>query len=208
VPNGRQRALTNLLETERTLFTGQLGLATRAQVLGRGMTDAQIRNAITQGRWLRTAPGLYALGTWPPAPARRLLAACLMTGGVASHASAVWLWGLLVDEPTYVSVSLPRGQRANVPTPRGRWQGSHGGLDLSTLVIHQSSDLFPPCISNWHGVPTTNPLRSLVDLAAVASPESLDEALDVALATRLVTAEGLWLKHPACAGPGVRAQLN
>ena len=206
MPNGRQRALTNLLETERTLFTGQLGLATRAQVLGRGITDAQIRNAITQGRWLRTAPGLYALGTWPPAPGRRLLAACLMTGGVASHASAAWLWGLLANEPTYVSVSLPRGQRANVPTPRGRWQGSHGAPDLSTLVIHQSSDLFPSCISSRHGVPTTNPIRSLVDLAAVASPESLDEALDVALATRLVTAEGLLaeasrLRRPGRQGP-------
>ena len=45
-------------------------------------------------------------------------------------------------------------------------------------------------------MPTTNPLRTLVDLAAIADPGSLDEAIDVALAKRLVTVEGLVAVEP------------
>jgi hypothetical protein len=94
VPVRRRRSSTDLVKIERTIFKAQLGLGTRAQLLSQGATDGQIRSALAQGRWLRSAPGLYALANWPSGPARLILAARLMTGGVASHASAAWLWGL------------------------------------------------------------------------------------------------------------------
>jgi hypothetical protein len=40
-------------------------------------------------------------------------------------------------------------------------------------------------------IPVTNPLRTLVDLAATATPQTLTAAVDAALATRLVTVAGL-----------------
>jgi very-short-patch-repair endonuclease len=57
--------------------------------------------------------------------------------------------------------------------------------------MHRSTDLVGGDISTRRGIPTTNPLRSLVDMAADAPRALLDEALDTALARRLVTVEGL-----------------
>jgi very-short-patch-repair endonuclease len=199
---------------EATIFKSQLGLATRAQLLNEGVSERQIHVALTQGRWLRTAWGLYALSNWPPDPTRGLLAACLATSGVASFTSAAWLWGLLKDEPPHLTVSVQHGRTpAAPPTPpkRGRRpfpSGPNGLLDLSSLVVHHSRDLSSRSISNWRGVPTTNPLRTLVDLAAVSGSKMLDEAVDLALAKRLATVEALEaeaarLKHPGRRGPAL-----
>jgi very-short-patch-repair endonuclease len=160
--------------------------------LNEGVSQRQIHIAITQGRWPRLGPGLYALANWPELPARPLLAACLITGGVASHASAAWLWGLLKDQPDQLSVSVRHGQTPATPSKARRAKGPNGFPDLSTLVVHHSRDLSPTCISNWRGVPTTNPLRTLVDLAATSGSEVLDEAIDAALAKRLARVEALW----------------
>jgi hypothetical protein len=46
-------------------------------------------------------------------------------------------------------------------------------------------------ISNRRGIPTTNPVVTLVDLAGGPEPFLLHEAVDSALAVRLVTVEGL-----------------
>jgi very-short-patch-repair endonuclease len=191
VPKRRRRCSTDLLKIERTIFKAQLGLGTRAQLLTQGASDAQIRSALSQGRWLRAAPGLYALANWPSEPARLILAACLMTGGVASHASAAWLWGLLTNEPECVSVSVPRGRRTRIPVVKGHGVRLSGSPDLSRLVVHQSGDLSLQHTSKRQGVPTTNPLRALVDLAGVSSEQLLDEAIDAALAKRLVNVDGL-----------------
>jgi len=193
------------LSVEGTVFKSQLGLATRAQLLAEGITRRQINVALARGRWVRTASGIYALANWPPQPTRRLLAACLVTGGVASFASAAWLWELLKHEPADLAVSVQHGQTPANPSQRSR-RPFLGSPDLSTLIIHHSRDLSPQCTSNWRSVPTTNPLRTLVDLAAIADPESLDEAIDVALAKRLVTVEGLVaeaarLRRPRRQGP-------
>jgi len=199
---------------EATIFKSQFGLATRAQLLDEGVTRGQINVAVAQGRWLRAASGLYALANWPALPARRLLAACLITEGVASHASAAWLWGLLRDQPDQLSVVVQHGQTPATPSKGRRAKGSNGLLDPSTLVVHHSRDLSPNSISNWRGVPTTNPLRTLVDLAAVSGVEVFDEAVDTALAKRLTTVEALWaeaerLRHRGRRGPAqIMARLE
>ena len=208
MPSSRRTSRADPLSVEGAIFKRQLGLATRAQLLAEGITRRQIDIALAQGRWVRTASGIYALANWPPQPTRRLLAACLVTGGVASFASAAWLWELLRHEPPHVDVSVQHGQTPANPSQPSQLSRRPflGSPDLSTLVIHHSRDLSPQCISNWRSVPTTNPLRTLVDLAAIADPESLDEAIDVALAKRLVTVEGLVaeagrLRRPRRQGP-------
>ncbi len=175
----------DLVSVEGSVFKKQLGLATRAQLLQNSVTASQIRTALARGRWLRPVPGLYALSNWPDAPGRRLLAACLLTGGVASHDSAAWLWGLLRAEPARAVVSVshkhwvpPPGHTSTITT----WPA---------VVVHRSTDCTRGWVSTWRGVPTTNPLRSLVDMAADAPIALLDEALDTALARRLVTVDGL-----------------
>jgi hypothetical protein len=176
---------SRLVSVEGGVFKKQYGLATRAQLLEHGVTAKQIRTALAQGRWLRPVAGLYALSNWPDTPGRRLFAACLLTGGVASHDSAAWLWGLLRAEPSKAVVSVSHKHQAPAT--------GHTATTATwlTIVMHRSTDLVGGCISTRRGVPTTNPLRSLVDMAADAPRALLDEALDTALASRLVTVEGL-----------------
>jgi very-short-patch-repair endonuclease len=206
VSQHRVRTSRGLFSIERQVFDPQLGLATRAQLRRHGVTQAQIHVALAQGRWLRGTPGVYALPNWPPDPNRRLLAACLVTNGVASHASAAWLWGLLKCEPEPLVVSVHHGQS---PSNRVRPRSPGAATDIFNplpIAVHRSRDLSETLISHRRGVPATNPLRSLVDMAGQAPPSLLDEALDVALATGLVTVEGLEaeanrLKRPGRIGP-------
>ncbi len=195
----------DLLSVEEKVFSPQLGLATSAQLRTRGITQAQIHVALAQGRWIRGAPGVYALPNWPADPARRLLAACLVSGGVASHASAAWLWGLLRYEPDPLVVSVHHGQ-----SPTGKVRSPTAGRTTNifsplSMVVHRSRDLLDAAISLRRGVPTTNPLRSLVDMAGDVPPALLDEAVDVALATGLVTIEGLKAEATRLKRPGRRA---
>jgi hypothetical protein len=150
VPNG-------VLAAELSIFKDQLGLATRSQLLERGVTPGQVRFAIAQGRWARCASGLYALATWPDTDKRRLLAACLVTEGVASHASAAWVWGLLEQEPKVHSISVGHGRR---PIRRAGRNATPSRLsqELSRIVVHHSRDLSSECTTIWRGTPTTKPL--------------------------------------------------
>ena len=193
------------MDAERSIFRAQMGLATRVQLLARGVTEPQLRVALAQRRWLRAARGLYALPSWPKSPKRSLLAACLATGGVASHASAAWVWSLLEEPPVPPVVSVAHRRHLTTPTSGG--ETSPGCFpELRQLVVHRSRDLRPASISERNGIPTTNPLRSLVDLAATAEPAILDDAIDLALARRLVSVESLLAeagrrKHQGRRGP-------
>jgi very-short-patch-repair endonuclease len=65
---------------------------------------------------------------------------------------------------------------------------SHGGTGV---VFRQVTDLHAARLITWRGLPCTNPLRTLVDVAGVTSAPVLDEAVDRALASKLVTVAGL-----------------
>jgi very-short-patch-repair endonuclease len=77
-------------------------------------------------------------------------------------------------------------------------------------IVHRSCDLSSTSVSYRQGIPTTNPLRALVDIAGVAEPALLDEAIDTGLAVRLVTVEGLLAEAERLARHGRRgpAQLT
>lgn len=154
----------------------QFGLITRAQALGKGMTAGQIARASTSGAWVTVHPGVYRVAGSPVSPESELLAACLAGGGaLASHQSAAWLWRLMSRPPARPTVSVDRSARYRRPG----------------IVIHRMRDLDLRLCSTWRGIRCTNPLRTLVDLAGVTSRRDLDDAVDRALATRIVTVEGI-----------------
>ena len=103
----------------------------------------------------------------------RLIAAVLACGdgALASHSAAAWLWGL-DDYPSLV-VSVFGTKSAQ---PRG-------------VRVHRVKRAATP--SQRHGIPVTNPLRTMVDLAAHASPEHLMIAVDRGVAARLFTPDAL-----------------
>lgn len=170
----------------RIRFRSQHALATKAELRLLGLSSTAIRARIASGEYIEMHGRVVALAGSPRTPEQALLAACLAGGPatVASHQSAAWLWDLL-GVPARHSVTIPRGRHRV----------------LSGVDIHRLMD--PPAhIISRRGIPCTDPFRTLVDLASVASPAALDDAIDRVLATRLVTVEGIERQLVTFAKPG------
>lgn len=118
------------------------------------------------------APGVARLWGAPATKVQRILAAVWVagTGAVASHRSSAWLWGVdrPADEP--IDVSMPHRNRA--PAPDG-------------IVIHRPRDLLDLRPVQRQGVPTTSPVRMLLDLGAV-DPKGVPAALDTIIKANVV----------------------
>jgi hypothetical protein len=112
-------------------------------------------------------------------PIQRLRAAFVAAGGqyAVSDVSAAWLWKFVPQPPSTVELSIRAGS--------GRRKAQEG------FVLHRSRDLEPVEVVNHRTMLVTNPLRTLVDLAASVPPRTLAAAVDVALASQLVTIAGL-----------------
>ena len=142
----------------RDLARRQWGHLTRAQLLEVGLTEGGIDRRLRNGALVRRFQGVYAL-----APAREdppaLIAAAVLAGGptaVASHASAAFLWGFVPQFAHPLEISLPTGDRR----PRH-------------VTTHRCPSLQPRDITRQHGVPTTTPARTTLDLAPRLSHKQL-----------------------------------
>ena len=159
----------------------QRGAIARSEAIEAGHTRHSLQQRVTSGRYARVQPRVYRVAGAPVTYEQRLLEACKTTGGVASHRAAAALWGLDTPPGTLeVTVTRPR-----CPRPKG-------------VVLHRSTDLLPEECTVRYGIPVTNPLRTLLDLGAVLPAWLVNQALDSALAKRLVTLPGLevmLLKH-------------
>jgi hypothetical protein len=155
------------------LFRDQHGLVLRGQLLHLGFTVRQIQHRLATGEWQQVHVGVYRTRVSPTTAEQRLLAACFGAGprSVASHASAAWLWGLLDRPPDRPVLSVPRPAHPQL-------QGAE---------LHRQTDLDLGRVSYRKGIPCTDPLRALVDLAATADREVATGALDQALSTRFVS---------------------
>jgi hypothetical protein len=153
------------------------GIISRAQAQDLGLTEEQINRALRSGRWASLHRGVYRRAGEPAGPQARLYAACLAAGpsAVASHASAAWLWELGPGPPSRpcVTVALSRSARL-----QGVDQHRRNDVDYERVLVRL-------------GIPVTDPIRTLADLGAGAAAAELDDAVDRALARRLVTVEGL-----------------
>ena len=119
---------------------------------------------------------MYATFGTPLDHRARVLAACLAAGdgAVASHRSALWLWGLLEGEQP-IDVTAPRSSH---PVPGG-------------FVLHRPNQLRPIDVTASKHVPLTNPMRSLLDAGVVLPRSLVGECVELALKNRLVTVKGL-----------------
>jgi very-short-patch-repair endonuclease len=166
----------------RTWLRAHHGIIGRAEVLQLGGSDHTIRSKLRRGEWDSPYSGVYHHAAAPLTPHGALRAAVLAAGpaAVASHSSAAWLWGLRDHPPP----------RPELSTPASSQHGCHE----ASIVIHRSRDLHRARPSERHGIPTTNPLRVLVDLGAspfCEGPDDLAAALDRGLTSKLVTIGGL-----------------
>jgi hypothetical protein len=155
------------------------GVISRKEALALGLSDAMIQGKVRRGEWETVHRGVFRDAGAPRTPYQTLRAACVAVGdhAVVSHRSAAWLWGL-VDRP-------PQTPDITVAHPLQHGRHARG------IVRHQSNDLDESAISERHGIRTTNPLRTLVDLGAWVTAKELADAIDRAIARKLVTIPAL-----------------
>jgi hypothetical protein len=134
----------------RDLARRQSGNFSRRQLLSIGLHPNAIRARLSNGTWAVRYHGMYCL-----APARQdpqaLIHAAVLAGGpdaVASHSSAAHLWGFLPHYKPPPEITLTTGDRR----PRH-------------ILTHRCPSLQPRDIARQHGVPTTSPARTALDLA-------------------------------------------
>ncbi len=141
---------------------------TRAQVVSHGRTRNQIGARLAEGELLEVARGLYRLPGAPETWEQRALAACLATGGLVSHRTAGWLFGL-----DGLGRQAPREIEVIVPNT---------GPPTSALAkVHRSRTLRPEHAAKRGGIPRTNLARTIIDLSEVLEPKTLELAFDSAL---------------------------
>lgn len=87
----------------------RLGLVSRSRLLSLGISDEQIYGRLERGTLRTIHPGVYATFGTPLDYRARTLAACLAAGpgAVASHRTALSMWGLLEGEQPIV-LTAPR----------------------------------------------------------------------------------------------------
>lgn len=138
-----------------------------------GLSLRQVELLVLGRHLLRLHSGIYRLPGAPPSWEQRQLAACFVTGGVASHRAATRLWGVDLGDRVPIEVTVAR------PNP-ARPQG---------VIVHRSADLPVGSPPTRKRIPVTTPQRTLVDLGAVASDDHVTRALEHCVVSQLVSIE-------------------
>jgi very-short-patch-repair endonuclease len=156
-------------------FRDQHGVISRSQLSALGVSSRALSRRLATGEWEQVGHRAVRLAGSRPTPEQDLLAQCLAAGpvAVASHQSAAWLWRI-ADVPQRHAVTVPR---------------SVSGRRL-TCDVHRPVD-FPVRIAMVANIPCTDPLRTIMDAAAVMTSEELELLIDRALTRRLVTLKGI-----------------
>src|SRR4051812_42283844 len=152
------------------------GLLTRKEAIALGATEPMISGLLRRGIWIRVHNGVYRHVAAPRTPVQELKAAELAggDGARASHRSATWTWSLLATSPDRPEISIPHGRRAR----------------LENVTVHRPVDLVgrPPVLRQ--GLWVTDPMRTVLDVAAVLPQHVTDLVVDRAIGKKLVTATG------------------
>jgi very-short-patch-repair endonuclease len=163
--------------TLRRLAGRQHGLLTIAQVRDHGWSRTAWYRACDAGLLVPLAPAVAALVGAPATPEQRVLAAILACKrpASASHRSGAYVWGVDIKGTDPVDIATDdRACRLELP-----WVRTHNPRDVD--------DLRPV---RRRGIPTTNPLRVLLDLGQVA-PDDVLKALEHFAVEGLVTGKAV-----------------
>jgi very-short-patch-repair endonuclease len=156
-------------------FQHQYGVASRPELRALGVSAKVEQQHVARGEWDRPSKRVLRLVGATRSPEQDIMIALLEAGpsAIVSHESAAWLWDLLAAPDRHAVTVGPKATTRKGP-----------------FALHRIAGR-PPVPSTRKGMPVTNPLRTLVDLAGVVKPDVLDEALDRAVASRLLTVEAV-----------------
>jgi hypothetical protein len=169
----------------------QHGVVTRTELLALGYTRREIEYRLHNGRLHQIAAGIYAVGRRELTPHGRWMAAVLVCGDGAalSHRSAAELWGIGREWEGRIDVSVARECRIRRVGLKVRGRAA---LPARSLVRRQ-------------GIPVTDPVQTLIDLATELKILRLERAVNEADVLDLVDPETLRTALDAYVGmPGVK----
>ncbi len=158
------------------LVREQHGVVTRSQLLALGVGSRSIEHRIAKGRLHPLWRGVYAVGRPEVSQKGRWMAAVLACGPTAllSHGSAAALWSI-------------------APVPRTRLSVVVAGVlrRRPGVQVHRRRDLGPEHRREVAGIPVTDPVSTLVDLASCAPEWRVERAISEADRLGLLNSEAL-----------------
>ncbi|MBS1863251.1 MAG: DUF559 domain-containing protein [Actinobacteria bacterium] len=159
------------------LVRAQHGVLSRSQLLALGYTRREVEQRLHNGRLHTVAGGVYAVGRRELTPHGRWMAAVLACGDGAalSHRSAAELWGIGKEERGYIDISIKRRSR----------------LERRGVKVHARASLASQPLTRWCGIPVTDPVQTLIDLATELRPLRLERAVNEADKLDLIDPETL-----------------
>ena len=192
----RKEAAKRLYE----MAEGQQGFFTTKQAKAAGFAENTHPYHVQAGNWIREHRGIYRLASFPQGERPDLMLWSLWSRnraeaaqGVYSHQTALSLHDLSDVMPAKLHMTVPRSFRRNSEVPR-------------VLVLH-FADLPQSDIEVVHGVRTTRPMRTILDVLAggkvplAALQQALREGLRRGLIRRSENAEAR--KHLAGSKQGL-----
>jgi Transcriptional regulator, AbiEi antitoxin len=170
----------------------QHGVVARRDLLALGFSPMAIEHRTERGRLHPVYRGVYAVGRPALTCEGRWMAAVLACGDDAalSHRSAAALWGIW-EEGGRIEITV---RQASQRRPGGLRARRRPSLTDEDIAIHKR-------------IPTTCPIRTLLDLATVLGPTALERAIGEADKRDLTDPETMRAALAAYTGqPGVRAR--
>lgn len=153
------------------LAAGQHGVVSTAQLAELGMSRSTVLRRCARGSLVAVQPGVVRHAAHPDTWHGRLLAACLSTGGIASHRSAAVLWRADSIRSRVVEVTVAKD----------------GASPRPGVLLHQTTQLDLADRTTIGGIPVTGPARTVLDLAAVVRLHLLESAVDDLIRQRRTT---------------------
>lgn len=155
----------------------QHGLLGRAQLRAAGMSSSAIGRRLDAGKWEKLHPTVYRIRGVPDSWPQRVMAACLWSEtGVASHATAAHLWGLVGRRPRQIEITVHYSS----------------GSNCSGIRVHRTRVLPDGDIYRRDGIPMTHVPRTVIDMAPRLDEKHLDQLLSDALRTTYMRLD--WLE--------------
>jgi very-short-patch-repair endonuclease len=154
----------------------QHGVVARWQLLALGFSSQAITHRIATGRLHPLWRGVYAVGRPGVTRQGHWMAAVLACGegAVLSHESAAALWSIRDAERGEIEVSVPNAFRRR-----------------AGIRVHRRAKVEPRAIGRRQGIPVTQPICTLVDLAARLPARELEAAVNEADKLDLVAPDRL-----------------
>lgn len=144
----------------------QHGVVTRSQLIELGLSRRAIEHRLVRGRLHPLRRGVYAVGRPEVGRKGQWLAAALSCGprALLSHRTAAALWGIWPTADTGIDVVVPVGTYSRQPGIR-----VHRRLGLAAEHRREVS-----------GIPVTDPVSTLVDLAGCVPEWRVERAVNEA----------------------------